>query len=347
MKKTNRFSNIGFAALALAVALAGCGGGAGSAGPDPQETPAPAQGPVAEPVPAYSVNTGLLSYLGETPEEIGLLLGDYEETKWYTRSLFRYGGLWFAFDGVSDSPEGALSLIACSAADLVDGLDGETAVSVLDGVFGGQGVYKANENGANEWYSGGYVTYGYDGVDIDLGCGPGMVVSDDATVLISAASSDGEGEYALERIITSPFDRLWEDLGPAEWYGSQHYRSLYFRDNGEVEYNMGMKHTGPDFLETYETYKGTFQVSLDEDSGVGYDVILFELAVDWWIWEFDEEAEDDVTLAMRERVDTSGGYRIWEEGGAMKLELLSGESLDTISMGGDPVEDYTFFPAED
>ena len=349
MKNMNRNIMAVFTAVALAVALvfalAGCGGVDGEE-PVPEEIqePAPEPEPVAEPAPEYAVNAEPLSYIGKTPEEIGLLLGDYEEATWFTGMVFRYGDFWFAYDGDSEYPEGAAILVSCPAPVLIEGLEDEIDAAGLDGVFGGQGVYEANENEGNEWYSGGYITYEYDGFVIDLGCGPDMAVDGGATALISAAPPEGDGAAALAEIIPFPFGCVWESLEEDQWYGIQHYRSLRFQENGEVEYNTGNKHIDPDIYETYETYMGTFQVFLGKEGSVGYDRITFDLSLDWWIWEFVEGAEDEATLVMKERDELKGGFRIWDGGGSMNLEWVDGQPLDLVSMGGDPVEDYAFWP---
>lgn len=354
MKKPIQSIMTGFVAVALAIALAGCGSGAETGEPVPEEAqaqaPSPAPEAEAEPVDdsakEYSVNTELLSYIGKTPEEVSLELGHYEEAKRFTEMVFRYGDFWFAFDGDTEYPAGPLSLISCPAADLVDGLDDKIAVSDLDGVLGVQGVYEANEDEGNEWYTGGYVTYEYDSFIIDLGCSPGMAVSDDATVLISEGISGSDGAGALAEIIPSPFDRLWEDHGSAEWYGTQPYRSLCFKGNGRVELITGNKHTKLGNYEVYEIYKGTFQVFLDKDGSVGYDRISFDLALESWIWEFPEGADDEISLSMKERHRLRSDYTIRESGGSICLELLSGQPLGLTNLGGDPVESYTFIPMQ-
>ena len=149
-------------------------------GNEPQKTPEP---PVGE-TPNYSINTELLSYIGKTPEEIADLFGDYEGSTWFTGMIFKYGDYWFSFDGDTDYPNGNLSLISCSASDLIDGLGAKADVPALDKLFGKKGNYDANEDGASEWFSEGYVTYGYQGLDIYIACTPDMTIGKKSPTLI-------------------------------------------------------------------------------------------------------------------------------------------------------------------
>ncbi|MCL1895477.1 MAG: hypothetical protein FWG03_02915 [Clostridiales bacterium] len=316
------------------------GGGGGGDDPADPKTEDPS-GSVDGPASKYAVNEGMLSYIGKTPEEISALLGDYEESTWFTGMIFRYGDLWFAFDGDSQIPTGALSFVACPATDLIEGLADEQDAADLDRFFGAEGVYDANGNNGNEWYFGGYIMYVYDGYLIDLGCSQDMVISGkDNTALLRLVPSGGD---ALSRIIPSVFEGIWEELGDAD-EDSQYFRSLSFNADGTVGFNTGFKDIATGAAESYEVYEGTYEVFLAGINGTSYDTIKFDLTLDWWIAELD--GADDADIAYwEERQQIDGVYRIWEADGSLNLERLDGKALSDTGWRGTPITDHVFWLA--
>ena len=339
MKKTSRRLIVGIAAVALAIALAGCrdiGVDIGIGGNEPSDPE-----PTDKLVQNYSINTELLSYLGKTPEGISALFGDYEESTWFTGMVFRYGELWFAFDGDSEYPTGELSFIACPATDLIDGLEAETDASSLGAFFGSEGIYDANAENGNEWYFGGFIAYRYDGYLIDFGCSEEMAISDDTTALIRSASTGSGAGYTLACVVPTAFDGIWEELSRPDDEGGQDFKTLSFSPAGTVEFNSGYYDAEFDSRQTYEVYEGTYEAFLAGDGGVGYNRVVFNLALDWWIAELDGADDGDIAY-WEERQGIDGAYRISAEGGSLNLRLIEGKALSDTAWRGDPVEEHSF-----
>jgi len=195
-------------AMVMALALPACGKDGGGddddgfgdiviGSPDtddgPSEPPAPSkdQDDSADPGPAgadseYMIKTELMGYIGQSAEDITRLFGQYDESTWFTGVLFRYGDLWFSFDGDSEEPTGDLTYIFCNTAYIVEGLGPDVESAELDKLFGMKGIYDANESGAAEWFSEGSLTYHYEGFTISFGCSPDMRVKKDATTVLYA-----------------------------------------------------------------------------------------------------------------------------------------------------------------
>jgi len=130
----------------------------------------------------------------------------------------------------------------------------------------------------------------------------------------------------------------------------------YWMDNDANVFCLGMTMTesgGMDLIigwengevfETQQTYSGTYEVRLAENSGTECGAIAVDLGCTWWIAELDEvSAEED--LAFRdERMNIEGSFYMWTDGyGYLNLYNMYGDVLAYTSWLGDPIIEYSFW----
>jgi len=118
----------------------------------------------------------------------------------------------------------------------------------------------------------------------------------------------------------------------SEYFDSMLYCSIKFYEDGRVT----MKKTvdiwglgnGPELLEIYE---GTFYMSIAEGEKYRPGILVFDMYIDWWIWEGDGviDSPRELKSAYFAEIDRRGNLNLW---------LADGDVLHRAS--GIPVEYY-------
>ena len=139
---------------------------------------------------------------------------------------------------------------------------------------------------------------------------------------------------------------LFECFIEDEWGGTL-YGALEFSGDGEVDFWAGglTSYDGPgsESYEVFETYKGTYQVSIENKGDMVTGTMSFDLGLDWWIAEFGEDSTDEELAYAEERHKIVGTYDFEAGDGTLNLELKSGQGLMHMGWPGEDIGSYSFW----
>jgi hypothetical protein len=120
-----------------------------------------------------------LGWLGKTPGELADILGEPIDSVFWGGAMFCYSGdYWFGFDsGSSDlsKPSGKSCLLWCRLVDILHGDSDYLTKEDLDKAFGQSGEY--HDEDYSEYFDGGYLSYDYFGVTVEVSYTPGETFS--------------------------------------------------------------------------------------------------------------------------------------------------------------------------
>ena len=129
------------------------------------------------------------------------------------------------------------------------------------------------------------------------------------------------------------FKGVWVcKLTPADFENTM-YGSLLFNPDGRVALHKMSNYHNPG-SESLERYEGFFRISIAEGEEYRPGTILFDLYLDWWIWDGGGEIDNprEIRGVYLTEIDSSGNLNLW---------LSEGEALHRIL--GTPVNEYFFW----
>ena len=138
-------------------------------------------------------------------------------------------------------------------------------------------------------------------------------------------------------------DGVWEFFMPTD-SGDELYCGIQFGEDGNMDMVIGSKFEGEAAYETEQTYSGTYEVFLSENSGTGVGFMEIDLALTWWIAELGEDADAEDLAFWEERMTIAGPYSFSATGdGFLNLSLMYGDALMYDGWRGEPIESYNFW----
>jgi len=158
-------------------------------------------------------------------------------------------------------------------------------------------------------------------------------------------STGNQYDISLVNFLVNVFDEdgMWEFFTPSDW-GGELYCGVMLNEDGSMFMVIGNKFEGGDVYETEQTYDGTYEVFLSENSGTGVGVMDIDLTLTWWTAEMGEGAEAEDYEYWEERQTIAGPYSFSATGdGFLNLRLMYGDALMHTGWRGEPIESYNFW----
>ena len=136
-------------------------------------------------------------------------------------------------------------------------------------------------------------------------------------------------------------DSVWEHY----WMDNDanvNYLGMTMTESGTMDLVLGWENG--EIIETEQTYSGTYEVMLAENSGTESGAIAVNLDCTWWIAELGEGASEQDLAFWDERMNIEGSFYMWADGdGYLNLYNMYGDVLAYTGWLGDPIIEYSFW----